>query len=55
MEAVFKRKRLNHLSLVEKVTLKLKMRKQRKAIVKMKRLEYVSLGEKVKLIKSTRK
>ena len=44
MEAVLKRKRLNILSEVENVTLKLKMRKQRKAIVKKKRLEYVSVG-----------
>ena len=44
MEAVVNRKRINHLSVVEKVTLKLKMRKQRKAIVKRKILEYVSVG-----------
>ena len=55
MEAVLKRKIINHLSVVEKVTLKLKRRKQRKAIVKRKRLEYVSVGEKFELIKSMRK
>ena len=47
MEAVLKRKRLNNLSVVEKVMMKLYMRKKRKAIVKRKRLEYVSVGEKV--------
>ena len=55
MEAVLKRNRINLLSVVEKVTLKLKMSKQRKAIVKKNRLEYVSVGKKVESIKSTRK
>ena len=52
---MLKRKILNYLSVLENVTVKTEMRKQRKAIVKINRLEYVSVGEKVELIKSIRK
>ena len=55
MEKVLKRKRINYLSVVEKVTLKMEIKKQRKEIVKRKILEYVIVGEKFELIKSMRK
>ena len=55
MEKLVKRRRLNDLSVVGKVTLKIQMRKQSKALVKRKRLEYISVGEKGELIKSMRK
>ena len=54
-QEVVKRRRLNYLSVVGNMTLKIYMRKHWKALVKRKILEYVSVGEKVELIKSMRK
>ena len=51
MGKVGKRRILNYLSVLGKVTLKIQMRKRRKALVKRKRLKYVTVGERFKFIK----
>ena len=55
METLVMRKRINYLSVVGKVTLKIKMRKKRKTFMKTNILEYVSVGEKVEFINTMRK